>query len=71
MKIKLNKAAGISQVELDEKWYSDADVIEVSDEDGKVLLNTMYAGVPKFVKYVESQPKPVKEKVEKSDKDKK
>jgi hypothetical protein len=70
MKIQLNKAAGINQVELDKKWYSDADVIDVNDEDAKVLLNTMYAGVPKFVKYVESQPKPVKEKVEKSDKDK-
>jgi len=71
MKIKLNNLTGIKQVELDKKMYSVEDVIDVNDEDGKVLLNTMYAGVPKFVKYVDSQPKPVKEKVEKSDKDEK
>ena len=70
MKIQLNKLTGLDQVELDKKMYSVDDVIDVNDEDGKVLLKTMYGGFPKFVKYVESQPKPVKEKVEKSDKDK-
>ena len=71
MKIKLNKATGIKKVELDGKWYSVDDVIDVDDKDGKVLVNTMYAGLNKFVKYVEVQPKPVKkEEAEvKSDKD--
>jgi hypothetical protein len=71
MKIKLNKATGIKKVELDGKWYSVDDVIDVDDKDGKVLLNTIYAGVNKFVKDVEVQPKLVKkEEAEvKSDKD--
>lgn len=73
MKIKLNKATGITKVELDDKWYSVDDVIDVDDNDGKVLLKTMYAGLPKFVVVVEKQPKPVKkeEVVVKSDKDSK
>ncbi len=65
----LNKLTGLKSVEVDDKYYSVGEAIESAD--GEKLMKTMYMGVPKFVPYKEVvQPKPVKEKVEKSDKDK-
>jgi hypothetical protein len=70
MKIMLNKLTGLKAVEVGEKMYSVGEAIESNDSDK--LMKTMYMGVPKFVAFKEVvQSKPVKEKIETSDEDKK